>query len=128
MSTGADIKAAAVALRDALAGAGIPTSLEPNEVPVPGAWVSVREVPAPEQGTSKGWTLEGRPTSVTAHVYLVAPAGSTLKALDILGGLLDKALDVIDPDGAINTAIALPLQQYPNQPLPAFLVPVDLDL
>lgn len=106
----------AVALRDAINGAGVPSSLDPATVQVPGAWISVR--------TLDQLTL-GDTWSVRFHVYLVAPAVGALEAWDILAGLLDKALTVVEPDETINTATSVALPHTPTQPLPAFQLVVD---
>lgn len=115
-TVGAQAKAKAKELRDELAGAGVPASLDPDSVPVPGAWVSVRSI---DPMTLSGGVL------VRLHVHLIAPDGPALQAWDHLAGLLDLALDVVDPDEPINTAHSVLLPHTPTQPLPAFLLVVD---
>lgn len=114
---GRAVRDRAVGLRAVLAGAGIPTSLEPDQVQSEkgGAWVSMRTITAE--------TMEGY--LVRFHVYLVAPAVGVLQAMDILGGLLTKALTVIEPDEPINTATSITLPHSPTTPLPAYLLVVD---
>jgi hypothetical protein len=109
----------AIALRAALAAAGIATSLDPGSVDVGnggGAWVRVKELDVVTLGET--W-------QVSFQVYLIAPDVGVLEAWDILAALLNKALTVIDPDAPVNTATSVILPQSPNQPLPAFLVTVD---
>lgn len=113
---GRAVRDRAVALRAALAGAGVPATLEPADVQTEGAWVSMRTITPLTM--DEGY-------SVRFHVYLVAPGVGALEALDVLGGLLTRALTVIEPDEPINTATALTLPHTPNQPLPAYLLVVD---
>lgn len=114
---GRAVRDRAVALRAALAGAGIPATLEPDQVqPDGGAWVSMRTI-------SPLTMDEGY--AVRFHVYLIAPSVGALEAMDVLGDLLDKALTVIEPDEPINTATSLTLPHTPSQPLPAYLLVVD---
>lgn len=115
-TAGTAAKDRAVALRSALAGAGIPTTLEPGDVQVPGAWVSVRSM--------EPLTLDDAWT-VRFHVYLVAPAVGALEAWDHLSKMLDRALTVLSPDEAVNTATSVTLPHTPSQALPAFLLVVD---
>lgn len=112
---GAAVKRRAVALRDLLNGqAGIPTSLDPGSVQVPGAWVSVRTF---TPTTMTAWT-------VRFHIFLIAGNVGTVEALDKLGDLLTKALTVIEPDEPIQvTSTSLP--HTPSQLLPAYLLTVD---
>ena len=113
---GAKAKAKAVELRNALAGAGVPSSLDPGAVNVPGAWVTVR--------TITPLTLSGA-AQVRFDVYLIAPEGPALEAWDHLAKLLNAALDVVDPDEPIDTASRVVLPHTPTQPLPAFRLVVD---
>lgn len=118
---GAAIRPALTGLRDELAGAGIPASLNPGEVRTPGAWVTARDIPL------DSLTLAGH-GSLRARIWLVAPDVGALQAWDVLGELLDQALTVIGPDSdiALNQAITLP--HTPSTPLPAFRLDVDLPL
>jgi len=113
---GRAVRDLAVALRAELAGAGIPTDLDPGAVPVPGAWLSIRQVTPLTLG--EGW-------EVRFHLYLVVPDAGALEAWDGLSGLLDKALTVVEPDEPINTSTAITLPHTPTQPLPAVLIVVD---
>lgn len=116
---GAAVKAEAKRLRDALAGAGVPTDLDPGSVPVPGAWVQIRSLTP--ISIDEGYT-------VRFHVHLVVPDAGALEAWDGLAELLDAALTVVDPDEPINTATALTLPHTPSQPLPALLLVVDSNI
>ena len=118
---GGAIRPALVALRDQLAGAGIPASLTPGEVRTPGAWVTATSVPL------DSLTLDGH-GSLRARVWLIAPDVAAMQAWDELGKLLDLALTVVGPDAdiAVNQAVTLP--HTPSTPLPAFRLDVDLPL
>ena len=108
-----------VSLRDALAGAGIPTAVDPDQVDVSkrgGAWV--RAVRMQAATLDDAW-------EVRYQVHLIAPDVGVLEAWDLLSALLDRALTVIDPDEPVNTAHSVTLPHTPNQPLPAFLLVVD---
>jgi hypothetical protein len=115
-TAGTAAKDRAVTLRNALAGAGISASLEPGDVEPPGAWVRVQSMTMVT--LADVW-------SVRFQVYLVAPDVGALEAWDVLSGLLDRALTVIEPDEPVNTATSVVLPHTPNQPLPAFLLVVD---
>lgn len=108
-------------VRQVLAGAaGVNTSVDPAALVPPGIWVVAREIP------EDAWTLAG-PAYVNAYLYLIAGDVGTPEAHDILGAMLAKVLTVVTPDGPINTAMAITLADNPT-PLPAYLVPVRLDL
>lgn len=109
------IRAALTVVRDQLAGAGVPCSLDPATVQVPGAWITPRSITA--------ITMRGTGT-LTYHCYLIAPAVGTLQAMDILNGLYDVALGVIDPlseeGDDVDLAQAVELPSNPGTHLPAF--------
>jgi uncharacterized protein YidB (DUF937 family) len=118
-----DVLGALKGLRDLLAGqAGIRASIDPATLSgqLPAAWVTVQEIPA------DAWTLTG-PSHLTAWVYLVAANTGVPEALDQLTKLLGQVLQVLTPDGAVNTATSVVLPNVAT-PLPAFMVPVALDL
>lgn len=115
------IRDAVVAVRDALAGAGVVATIDPSTLVAPGAWVMPREIP------EDAWTLTG-PSTVSAYVYLIAGDVGVPEALDVLSELLAKTLTVLTPDGPVNTSTAVSLPDNPTTALPAFLVPVSLDL
>lgn len=101
----------------ALTAAGVPASLNRAQVNTPGAWV----VPQTVDIT----TLSGG-GSVTVDVVLVAGDTGDRNALLALDGLLDKVLSLDLPFTApVDTSYALVLT---GPPLPAFRVPVALDL
>jgi hypothetical protein len=109
------IRDALTPVRDALAGAGVPCSLDPATVQVPGAWLTPRSV---DQLTMRGL---GR---LTYHLYLIAPAVPALQALDILNGLYEAAWPVIDPvteeGDVVDLAQGVALPANPGTALPAF--------
>jgi hypothetical protein len=109
------IRLALTPVRDALAGAGVPTSLDPASVQVPGAWITPRSIDA--------MTMRGG-GRLTYHLYLIAPAVATLQALDILNGLFDVAWTVIDPvteeGDVVDLAQGVALPSNPGTALPAF--------
>lgn len=113
------IRDEAVDLRDLLAGqGGLPTSLEPSQVQLPGAWVSFAQA-SPE--TMSAYALR-------FHVFLIVPAyESQLQTMDALAGLLAKALEVIEPeDDQPITATTVTLPTYPATPMPAYRLVVDV--
>lgn len=112
---GPALKAKAYELRSALAGAGVPATLEPGDVQEGGAWVQF--VTVTPLTMDQGWTAR-------FYVYLVAPAVDTVQAFDVLGEVLDKALTVLEPDEPI-TAPGITLPHTPNQILPAYRLVVD---
>lgn len=109
-------------LRDDLNGAGVRASLDPATVQVPGAWVTPR--------TITDLTLGGYGT-LTAHVWLIAPDVGTLEALDLLNGLLDAALPIVQPvtseGDSLDLGTSLILPANPNTALPAFRIITELD-
>lgn len=108
------VKDRAVQLRDELAGAGCPASLDPATLNPPGAWVRVRTITAE--------TLTAY--AVRFDVFLIVPDGPALQNVDGLGTLLDAALTVMEPDEPINFATSVVLPHGP-QPLPAVHLIVD---
>lgn len=116
---GQAIRDGAVQLRDVLAGpGGIPTSLEPAQVQVPGAWVSFAQASAE---TMSGYALR-------FNVFLIVGAAeSQLQTMDALARLLARALDVVEPEDdspIIATTVTLPTN--PATPLPAYRLVVDV--
>lgn len=105
-------------LAAALTQLGIPASVEPAEVQVPGAWVTAR--------TADVETLSGGGTLRT-YVYLVALPHDFRSSYRELGRLLAlMPTEWVAGELSLNEAVALPAT--PNEPLPAYRVPVDLDL
>lgn len=116
MSYAASIVPALQALQEVLATAGVPSSLDRAKLPVPGAWITPATV---SQVNLAGDGL------LVAHVLLVAQESGEAEALGTLTGLLGRLLEVIDPDGDVDTSVVL---TRPNaSPLPAFRVPVSLE-
>lgn len=106
------------ALAEALTAVGVPASVEPSEVQVPGAWVTAR--------TAVIETLAGGGT-LHAYVYLIAPDNGIRQSHEELGRLLARMPDTwVAGELSLNEGVALPAN--PNTPLPAYRVPVDLDL
>jgi hypothetical protein len=106
-------------LRDALNGAGVPTSLDPATVQVPGAWITPR--------TITDLTMGGHGT-LTAHVWLIAPDVGVLEALDILNGLLELAVPIAGPvtseGDSLDVGTSIILRDVA---LPAFRIITELD-
>lgn len=117
------IRDALTVLRDALAGGGVPASLDPATVQVPGAWITPQWIDE--------LTMTGA-SRLVVYVYLIAPAVGTLEALDILGGLLDKAIPIVEPSteegDRLETNQALTLPANPGTALPAFRIIAHLTL
>lgn len=105
-------------LAEALTAAGVPAAVDENDVPVPGAWLSVR---GPSWPTLRGirWRVD---------VLLIVGAGSTLPALTELEQLLLKVVpDVLTPDEAAEV-VTVSLPADPTTALPALRLPLDIDL
>lgn len=117
------IRAALTVLRDQLAGAGVPASLDPASVQVPGALI------VPQWLDEMTFTGAYR---MVVYVYLVAPAVGVLEALDILSGLLDAATPVVEPSteegDRLETNQVVSLPSNPGTPLPAFRLIAHLTL
>lgn len=106
---GVDLAAAADHVEAALATVDIPSSVDPAEVQVPGAWISVAEVDL--------FTIGGGGT-VVVDVYLIAPDTMPRQALAILGELAGLALSVLSVERmTTNDALQLP---DGGRPMPAF--------
>jgi len=117
MSYASRILPALVELVDVLDAAGVKATLDRSRLPVPGAWVT----PA----SAAQLTLGGG-ARLTVHVLLVAQDSGEGEALATLSGLLDLTLEAITPDGDVDTSVVL---ARPNlSPLPAFRVPVNIDI
>lgn len=115
MSWASQIIPACQDLADTLTAAGVPATLNRTSLQVPGAWV--------RPDTAGRATLRGGTTR--ASVLLVVPQAGDLEALGDLVDLLDKVLEVLDPDGDVDTSVVLP---HNGNALPAFRLVVDLDL
>jgi hypothetical protein len=105
----------------ALTGVGIPAAINAEDVQVPGAWVSARDL---TYSTLAG----GR--SVTVRVWLVIGQTDDETALDLLEQLLDGAAEVLDIDTTtdpVQLAATLSVRSDEGA-LPAFQFTTTLDL
>lgn len=101
-----------------LAAVDVTAAVDENDVVVPGAWLDV---------VGPSWpTLAG--TSWRVNLLLIVGAGSTGPALGELAELLDRVVPaVLTPDDPVQfVTTATPAD--PGTPLPALLIPLDLDL
>jgi hypothetical protein len=103
-------------LAQRLTDAGVRATVDRARLSVPGAWIM--PMTAREERLDRGGM-------VRVSVLLVAPQSSDLEALKTLCGLLDLALEVIDPDEDVDTSVVLPVN---DNPLPAFRLVVDLNV
>jgi hypothetical protein len=117
------IFAALTELCGQLTAAGVPAALDAEDVQVPGAWVTARELGRPTLGGS--W-------EATVHVWLVTADATDSQALRVLEQLLDGALEVLAVDttggDTIQLAATLVLPHTPGTPLPAFQITTTLDI
>jgi len=110
-------------LIESLAGAGVGAALDPDSVPIPGAWVSPRTLDL----TGDGATLAGGGTAAV-HLYLVASdSGEESYVLATLAGLLDKVLPLVTlgdlEDIDVGSSLSLP-----TGIVPAFRLQITLDI
>lgn len=104
-----------LALVESLNAAGVRAALDPSDVNVPGAWVTVEGIQAE--------TLDGS-LRVEAVVYLIVGDQDYLRALEDLADLHNATLTVLSPDGkVVPQGVILPSTPTP---LPALRVPVYL--
>lgn len=112
-----DLAAAADHVADVLETVDIPASVDPAEVTVPGAWISLREVAE--------FTICGGGT-VLVDVYLIAPDTMPRDALRILSELAALAMGVLDVEQmTTNDAVALP---DGGRPKPAFKITTKIEV
>ncbi len=103
-----------------LIAAGIPTSLIRSEVKIPGAML----VPTRAYVS----TLEFGGT-LRADLYLLSPDhGDDTKVIRVLSGLLDQAVNVITLDADEVVDLNYTFQTASGAGVPAWRVPIDLDL
>lgn len=103
-------------LAELLVAAGMSASVNPEDVNVPGAWVTCENF--------RHLTVAGD-IQLGCVVYLVAAQGDYITALDQLAGLYNQAVPaLLVPDGPVTTQ-ALVLPDTPT-PYPALRVPVNL--
>lgn len=115
MSWAASLIPACEALVAELEGAGLRATLDRTKLPVPGAWV--------RPDTAGRLTLRGG--RARCSVLLVCQPAGDVEVLADLVELLEKALQVIEPDEDVDTSVVLP---HNGNALPAFRVVVDLEL
>jgi hypothetical protein len=102
--------------------AGLNAAVDAEDVQVPGAWVTARDLARP--------TLAGS-WEVTVHVWLVTSEATDSEALQVLEQLLDAALEVIAVDTTNGDTIQLAatlVLPHTGTPLPAFQITTTLDL
>ena len=108
---------ACLGLAAELTAAGVPASVERARVNPPGAWISPQSMDVTR--------LSGGGIAAVDVILVVGDTGeaNALKHLDdLLGKVLGIGLALTEP---VDTAYALTLT---SSPLPAFRVPVELDL
>lgn len=111
-----DFAAAAANVAAVLETVDIPASVDPAEVTLPGAWISLREV--------ADFTLCGG--TVLVDIYLIAPDTMPRDALRILSELTAAAMTVFDVEQlTTNDAIALP---DGGRPKPAFKITTKIEV
>ncbi len=107
-----------VELTEALEAAGVRSSLDPSDLNLPGAWVTVESIQAAN--------LAGSLTLGTV-VYLIAPDQDYRRAMEALADLYNRAVGptaVVTPDGpVVPQGVILP---DTSTPLPALRVPVNI--
>jgi hypothetical protein len=103
-------------LCDDLTAGGVPATMDPADLNLPGAWVSV-DAFVPE-------VLGGYSVKVT--VYLIVPDTDPRRALERLGDLFDLCvnLGLLPAEDATATGVALP---DGGGPFPALAVPFLID-
>lgn len=107
-----------VDLAASLEAAGVRASLDPSDVNLPGAWVTVETIQA---GNLRGTLILG------CVVYLIAPDQDYRRALEALAAAYNLTVPgVLTPDGpVVPQGVILP---DTSTPLPALRVPVNLNL
>jgi hypothetical protein len=103
------------ALLAALRGQELAADVDPSELNLPGAWVTVDQITtANVAGTER----------LEVSVYLIAADQDHMRAMEGLAALYNLAAAVIRPDGPVRpTAVVMPGDPTP---LPALRVPVYL--
>lgn len=98
---------------------GIPATINPNKVDIPGAWVALKELDLESMARGE--------VTATASVYLVAADLGTNLAVEHLTSMLDDLLRLLNDRYPINievTTITLPT--FGQVPLPAIEVEYEL--
>lgn len=90
-------------IADKLAAAGIPATVDPTAIRLPGAWVAIDRIDPEVMGTT---------IAIDVAVYLTCADRGTTRALDALSDMLDTVLSEIDQSPRIGIdrgAIASPV-------------------
>lgn len=116
MTYAANLIPALRVLAEAITAAGVPTRLSREAATVPGGWL--------RPDTIEETDLAG---GGTAHCSLLifTQAAKDEEVLADLASMLDKCLTVLTPDDEVDTSVVISVR---NNSLPAFRVPVDIDL
>lgn len=112
------IRAALADVAARLESAGIPAAVDPRELAVPGAWVTVGPI-----GFDR---LDGDTRTLQAVVYLLTRDTGTPDALDYLAEMIDAAAGILPVGDVTPQTLALPNQS--GDPLPAAVFTVDLEI
>lgn len=98
---------------------GIPTTINPNRVDIPGAWVALKDLDL--ESMARGEVV------ATASVYLVAADLGTTLAVEHLASMLDDLLRLMEARYPINTEVTtITLPCFGQVPLPAIEVEYEL--
>ncbi|VZH85926.1 hypothetical protein [Corynebacterium rouxii] len=90
-------------IADKLTAAGIPATVDPTAIRLPGAWVAIDRIDPEVMGTT---------IAIDVAVYLTCADRGTTRALDALSDMLDTVLSEIDQSPASVSIEALSLPQY----------------
>jgi hypothetical protein len=99
---------------DLLTAAGLPTSTNPEDVNLPGGWVTMEEF------STRNLAGDIR---VTAVVYLIAENTDHRRAMEQLAAAYNLARTVLTPDGPVR-AQGVILPSAPTEPMPALRIPL----
>ncbi len=98
---------------------GIPATINPNRVDIPGAWVALKELDL--ESMARGEVV------ATASVYLVAADLGTTLAVEHLTSMLDDLLRLLEDRYPIDTEVTtITLPTFGQVPLPAIEVEYEL--
>lgn len=98
---------------------GIPATINPNRVDIPGAWVALKELDL--ESMARGEVV------ATASVYLVAADLGTTLAVEHLTSMLDDLLRLVEDRYPLNTEVTtITLPSFGQVPLPAIEVEYEL--
>lgn len=99
-----------------LAAADVTSSTSPEDLSLPGVWITVDSF-APR-------TVKGD-LRITAALYLVVPNVDTTRAMEQLRDLYNQVRTVLTPDGPV-VAQGVILPSAPTEPMPALRLPLFL--